>query len=125
MRAMSTTASASKRFSVWLALLAMVLVVCAPGVSQFVAAMHARAPVADVCSATTPDARHSPHAPATLSACGYCDLLATHSFLPGATGAPTFWRPLLLLLTDHRADDTVLPGVALLSGSPRAPPPSV
>ena len=102
-------------------MLAMCLVVFAPVVSQVVALARANEPVAVLCSATQADSG-SHHAGDSLSACGYCDLLATHAAPPPI---PTAVVPILLLPAVAAA--TVLstrftPVGAFPSGRPRDPP---
>ncbi|WP_322034007.1 DUF2946 domain-containing protein [Paraburkholderia sp. J76] len=80
---MSSSAANRKRLSTWLALLAMWLVVFMPDVGQIVASLHAREPVAELCSGgAAPD--HAPSHPiGSIAQCGYCDLLHVHTPLPG------------------------------------------
>ncbi|MDQ7980654.1 DUF2946 domain-containing protein [Paraburkholderia sp. SARCC-3016] len=115
------TFHARRRFSAWLGMLAICLVVFVPVVSQLVASAHASEPLAALCSATQPDAG-THHAGDPLSACGYCDLLATHAAPPPVAPAV---EPVLLLPVVAAA--TVLstrftPLGAFASGRPRAPP---
>ncbi|NIF65194.1 23S rRNA (adenine(2030)-N(6))-methyltransferase RlmJ, partial [Burkholderia sp. Cy-647] len=90
------------RFTAWLGLLAMWLIVLAPLVSQLLAAHRADDPtVAAICStahAPSQSMAMSMPMPADsamqmdhtdpLAACGYCDLLADHLVLPSLPPAP-------------------------------------
>jgi hypothetical protein len=115
------TFHARRRFCTWLGTLAMCLIVFAPVVSQLVASVRAGEPVAVLCTTTQTDSAGH-HAGEMLSACGYCDLLATHAAPPPI--APSI-APVLLLPVAMAA--TVLstrftPLGAFPSGRPRAPP---
>ena len=86
---MSSSAANRKRLSTWLALLAMWLVVVMPDVSQIVASLHAREPVAELCSGGTATDHAAAHPLGSLAQCGYCDLLHVHTPLPSvAYSAP-------------------------------------
>lgn len=115
------TFSARRRLNAWLGMLAMCLVVFVPVVSQLVASARAAEPVAALCSATQTDS-DTHHAGNPLSACGYCDLLASHTAPPPI---PPAIAPVLLLPVV--AATTVLstrftPTGAFPSGRPRDPP---
>ncbi|WP_281425785.1 DUF2946 domain-containing protein [Paraburkholderia edwinii] len=102
-------------------MLAMCLVVFVPVVSQLVASTHAAEPVAALCSATQADSGGH-HAGDLLSACGYCDLLATHAAPPPI--APTIVPVLLLpvVATTVALSTRFTPLGAFPSGRPRDPP---
>ncbi len=86
---MSSSAATRKRLSTWLALLAMWLVVVMPDVSQIVASLHAREPVAELCSGGTASDHSASHPQGSIAQCAYCDLLHVHTPLPGvAIAAP-------------------------------------
>jgi hypothetical protein len=111
----------------WLGLIAMWLVVCVPLVSQLVVASRAHEPIAALCSAsasavTQVDAPHHNASADPLSACGYCDLLATHTAMPSVP--PVLVQILVLIVA------TIAPALSMRftplgafpSGRPRAPP---
>ncbi|WP_070106024.1 DUF2946 family protein [Burkholderia plantarii] len=112
-----------RRLTAWLGLLAIWLLVLMPLASQMAEAAVARQPDATICTA----AQHPGHrAPAgnALSACGYCDLLAAHSYAPPAPAPAAL--PLHPLV---RRAARPLPAPAprsftTLAASARAPPPS-
>ncbi|WP_241030474.1 DUF2946 domain-containing protein [Paraburkholderia sp. Ac-20347] len=110
-----------KQFGIWLALLAMCLIVFAPLISQFSAAERGRTPVAIVCSASGHTPGSQLHDAVDLSACGYCNLLAT-SAPPPIVMAMTSWLPLLTAVFATPARRVELTGIAYLAGYPRAPP---
>ncbi|HTR08598.1 MAG TPA: DUF2946 domain-containing protein [Paraburkholderia sp.] len=110
----------------WLGLIAMWLLVLAPLVSQLIVAHRAFDPDTVWCSATSPgQSDHTATHEGVLSACGYCDLLATYATLPPL---PAVILPLLALVIV-----AVLPALqtrftalgAFPSGRPRAPPHSL
>jgi hypothetical protein len=116
-----------KRLTAWLGLIAMWLVVLAPVVSQLVAFERAEQPTAALCSAVQPggtsDHGHSADPlGASLGACGYCDLLATHAALPSM---PVTAMPVLIIVvlgTVATLATRFTPLGAFPSGRPRAPP---
>lgn len=115
------TFHARRRLSTWLGILAMCLVTFVPVVSQLVTSSRAADPVAVLCSATQADSG-SHHAGDLLSACGYCDLLATHAAPPPIppTVAPILLLPVVtasVILTTR-----FTPLGAFPSGRPRGPP---
>jgi len=59
----------------------MWLVVVMPDVSQIVASLHAREPVAELCSGSTASDHAAAHPMGSLARCGYCDLLHVHTAL--------------------------------------------
>ncbi|EIN03207.1 hypothetical protein WQE_00055 [Paraburkholderia hospita] len=99
----------------------MCLVTFVPVVSQLVASSRAADPVAVLCSATQAE-NGSHHAGDLLSACGYCDLLATHAAAPPIppTVAPVLL--LLVLVTTAVLSTRFTPLGAFPSGRPRGPP---
>ncbi|QYD68761.1 DUF2946 domain-containing protein [Paraburkholderia edwinii] len=115
------TLHARRRLSAWLGMLAMCLVVFVPVVSQLVASAHVAEPVAVLCSATQVDGG-SHHAGDLLSACGYCDLLATHAAPPPIP--PTIVPVLLLpvVAATVALSTRFTPLGAFPSGRPRDPP---
>jgi hypothetical protein len=115
------TFHARRRLSAWLGILAMCLVTFVPLVSQLVASAGAAEPVAVLCSATQAD-NGTHHAGDPLSACGYCDLLATHAAAPPIP--PTVAPALLLLIVAATAvlSTRFTPLGAFPSGRPRDPP---
>ncbi|MGF6758872.1 DUF2946 domain-containing protein [Paraburkholderia sp. GAS42] len=115
------TFHARRRLSTWLGILAMCLVTFVPVVSQLVASSRAADPIAVLCSATQVDSgRH--HAGDLLSACGYCDLLATHAAPPPipSTVAPVLLLPVVTASAVPSTRFTALG--AFPSGRPRGPP---
>ncbi|MGF6871100.1 DUF2946 domain-containing protein [Paraburkholderia sp. MM5477-R1] len=115
------TLHSRRRLCAWLGTLAMCLVVFVPAVSQLVASARTGEPVAVLCSATQTDSV-SHHAGDPLSACGYCDLLATHTALPPI---PPAVAPVLLLPVAVAAavlSTRFMPIGAFPSGRPRDPP---
>lgn len=108
----------------WLGLIAMWLVVCVPLVSQLVVASRAHEPVAPLCSAvaSTDTAHQDASAANPLSACGYCDLLATHAAMPSVP--PALVQPLALIVVAivPMLSMRFTPLGAFPSGRPRAPP---
>ncbi|ACR31848.1 DUF2946 family protein [Burkholderia glumae] len=111
-----------RRLTAWLGLLAVWLLVLMPLASQLAEAAAARRPDAAICTAAH-SARHAP-AGTALSACGYCDLLAAHSYAP-PTPAPAALP--LHPLVQRAAPPLPVPAprsFATLAASARAPPPS-
>lgn len=111
------------RTTAWLGLMAMWLVVCVPLISQLVIAARADAPIAPLCSAVAPaDAAHHGGSTDPLSACGYCDLLATHAAMPSVP--PAVAQPLTLtsVMIVPVLSVRFTPLGAFPSGRPRAPP---
>jgi len=107
----------------WLGLIAMWLVVFAPLVSQLLAAAHADTPVGIICSAGT-GAQTSPNhrlSSDSLSACGYCNLLAHHAPLPTVLASP-LQTQLVVAVTTAVPHSTFVPYAAFPSGRPRDPP---
>lgn len=107
----------------WLGLFAMLLIVLAPLVSQLIVAHRAEQPEAALCSVTSPGAasNHGTHG-GILSACGYCDLLATHVAVPTL---PVVSLPMLTLVVVASVTERFTrftPLGAFPSGRPRAPP---
>jgi hypothetical protein len=115
------TFHARRRFSAWLGMLALCPVVFVPVVSQLVASAHAAEPVAALCSATQAESG-SRHAGDPLSACGYCDLLATHAAPPPVAPAvvPVLLLPAVAAIAVLSTRFTPLG--AFPSGRPRDPP---
>jgi len=131
-----TVPAYGKRLAAWLGVIAMLLLVCAPTVSHFIAATrHITVPV---CSeATTPgqshlaiqvalDGHHDAAGHSTgshlLDDCGYCDLMMHEAALPSvppALPSPLLLVMLALLLPPLRR---FTPIGAFPSGRPRAPP---
>jgi hypothetical protein len=118
-----------KKLTAWLGLIAMWLIVFAPVVSQLVAFERAEQPIAALCSALQPGgpSDHSAGSlgashDASLSACGYCDLLATHVAIPSvpATAMPALI--IVVLGTVATLATRFTPLGAFPSGRPRAPP---
>jgi hypothetical protein len=115
------TSRARKHRTAWLGLVAMWLIVFAPLVSQLVAFAETSEPFAVNCSAIDEEGP-SHHANSdSISACGYCDLVAQQAFaVPPAppseavtvllATAPTVARPLFINVRDYP------------SGRPRDPP---
>ncbi|PMS38351.1 DUF2946 domain-containing protein [Trinickia symbiotica] len=110
------------RLTAWLGLIAMWLIVCVPIVSQLVVASHEGEPVAALCSATeSPDVSHH-SAPDSLSACGYCDLLATHAAMPALPAVAAPMLTLVVIMTAPVLSVRFTPLGAFPSGRPRDPP---
>lgn len=107
----------------WLGLIAMWLVICVPLVSQLVVASRAHEPVAALCSAVTPtDMSHHDGAADPLSACGYCDLLATHTAMPSVAPVVVQTTALVMTMAAPVLSVRFTPLGAFPSGRPRAPP---
>ncbi|PRE45410.1 DUF2946 domain-containing protein [Burkholderia multivorans] len=106
----------------WLGLIAMCLIVFAPLISQLIVANQPLQPEATLCSASSM-AEHNPQShPVSLAACGYCDLLATHSAIPHVPGVTL---PLLVIVVAaalRLLTTRFTPLGAFPSGLPRAPP---
>ncbi|MFP3801224.1 DUF2946 domain-containing protein [Paraburkholderia sp. SIMBA_027] len=118
---MTEFARVRKQSGTWLALLAMCLIVFAPLISQFSAAERGQTPSPIVCSASGHAAASQPHDAGDLSACGYCNLLAT-SAPPPLVMAMTSKFPQLTAILATPARRAVLSWIAYLAGYPRAPP---
>ena len=107
----------------WLGLAAMCLIVFAPFVSQIMAAHSPVNTAAVLCSVTANDHELIGRSHAgSLSACGYCDLLADHTPLCAVPSVTLAFIALIGIAA------VLLPAFRLLtlgafpSGSPRAPP---
>ncbi|WP_322034004.1 DUF2946 domain-containing protein [Paraburkholderia sp. J76] len=112
-----------KHLTAWLGLIAMWLVVLAPLVSQLVAAAHRDDTAAVLCSATSPatDSGQMAHGD-SLSACGYCDLLANQPAVPSLPAAPFVLLMLVAIAAVPVLSTRHTPLGAFPSGRPRAPP---
>ena len=110
----------------WLGLIAMWLIVCVPLVSQLVMASRAHEPIAPLCSVSTQaDVSHhdaSAGPLAGLSACSYCDLLATHAAMPSVSPVVAPALTLIVAVTVPALSVRFTPLGAFPSGRPRAPP---
>lgn len=107
----------------WLGLVAMWLIVLAPIVSQLVTAAHRDDPNAVLCSATQPsaDSAHVTHAD-PFAACGYCDLMATHTAISTPPPSLLLLVMLVAIATIPALSVRFTPLGAFPSGRPRAPP---
>jgi hypothetical protein len=124
----------ARRWTAWLGLLAMCLVVFAPLVSQsLMAARMGQARIQaiehQICSADKQDAAampmHSSHEGApdgSMSACGYCDFLAGHAALPAVPPVALVLVLLLLIAAVAMPPLRHIAFGAFPSGRPRAPP---
>nr|WP_118182674.1 DUF2946 domain-containing protein [Paraburkholderia phosphatilytica] len=123
-----TTLHRYARVTAWLGLVAMWLVVCAPLVSQFVVSSRAHEPIASLCSATTPAAasiatpKHHDTAAGSLAACGYCDLLTTHTAMSSVPPVAVQMLTLVAILVVAVLSVRFTPLGVFPSGRPRAPP---
>lgn len=101
----------------------MCLVVFAPLISQMTVSRSSADPDAAICSATSPGhgADVSP-AGTTLSACGYCNFLATPSAPPPVILPAPGWIPLFIAVVTVPALRVEFPLLSHLAGYPRAPP---
>ncbi|WP_028218692.1 DUF2946 domain-containing protein [Paraburkholderia oxyphila] len=114
---------ARTRTTAWLGLIAMWLIVLVPLISQLVAAERAHEPFAPLCSATQAAAPQSHHAlDSALSACGYCDLLATHTAMPPLPAVTPAFFALVVAAIVPTLISRFTPLGAFPSGRPRAPP---
>jgi hypothetical protein len=115
------TSRARKHRTAWLGLIAIWLIVLVPLVSQLVAFAQSSEPFAVNCSAIVEQGSSHHATNDSLSACGYCDLIAQHAFaVPPAPPpeavtillaiVPALARPLFISIRDYP------------SGRPRAPP---
>ncbi|MCO4876621.1 DUF2946 domain-containing protein [Paraburkholderia caribensis] len=115
------TSRARKHRAAWLGLIAMWLIVFVPLVSQLVALAEASEPFAVNCSAIGEESPSHHATNESLSACGYCDLIAQQAFAvppaPPAEAATvllatvaTLAHPLFITIRDYP------------SGRPRDPP---
>lgn len=118
-----------RRFVAWLAIAAMALIAFAPGVSQYLVAVHAMSSVDALCPEHAMQAQHdhSNHGGPDKQtgghgdACGYCTLLS-HSPV-----TPTVFR-LLAIAVPTPADAPIrVPAIhsdsaVILSAQPRGPP---
>ncbi|WP_186275438.1 DUF2946 family protein [Burkholderia gladioli] len=87
--------SSRRRLTAWLGLLAIWLLVLMPLASQLSEAAAAHRPDAPICAAAQHVDRHELPRDA-LSACGYCDLLASHAYAPAAAApADALLHPLV------------------------------
>jgi hypothetical protein len=123
----------------------MWLIVCAPIVSQLIAQAHPHedAAVAEMAmsmgdmpmshmhmAGMQMSSHHGNHhaakptiaAKATLAACGYCDLLATHAAMPGPAPAAELTHGLVVSAAAPVLSTRFTPIGAFPSGRPRAPP---
>ena len=101
----------------------MWLIVLAPIVSQLVTAAHRDDPNAVLCSATQPsaDSAHVTHAD-PFAACGYCDLMATHTAISPPPPSLLLLVMLVAIATIPALSVRFTPLGAFPSGRPRAPP---
>jgi len=119
------------RLTAWLGMIAMWLIMLAPVVSQSLAASRSADSVVAMSLCTTADtsvvmhvtwSTHKQTQDKGMNACGYCDLLATHSALPAV--APVL--PVVVMVPALAAPvipaDRFTPLGAFPSGRPRAPP---
>ncbi|WP_322045628.1 DUF2946 domain-containing protein [Paraburkholderia sp. J67] len=124
---MSLPVRTRRRLSVWLALLAMWLVVVVPVASQLIASARAASPdtASVLCSASatagTPAASHLHLHADSLAACGYCTLLGHQ---PAMSAPPAAFAALDIA---ESAPAAPLPRAQHIpadfpSGRPRAPP---
>ncbi|PRE45526.1 DUF2946 domain-containing protein [Burkholderia multivorans] len=120
---MTALTRARKQPGIWLALLAMCLIVFAPLVSQISASARTATPDEAICSASpTGHSMHGPMAGDPLAACGYCNLLATPAAPPPVIPQSPRWVPLLAAVVIMPALRVELPVIARFAGYPRAPP---
>ncbi|HTH60942.1 MAG TPA: DUF2946 domain-containing protein [Paraburkholderia sp.] len=113
------------RLTAWLGLIAMLLIVIAPIVSQLsVAPRIDDAATAALCSGTPPSAptAHAAHRADPLAACGYCDLLANHPAMPAAPAPMLFLVVLIAATIAPTLCTRFMPLGAFPSGRPRGPP---
>ncbi|HTR08484.1 MAG TPA: DUF2946 domain-containing protein [Paraburkholderia sp.] len=117
------TLRSRKHLTAWLGLVAMWLVVLAPLVSQLVLAAHRDDTTAALCSATQPatGSSHVAHGD-SLSACGYCDLLANQPAMPSLPPSPLVLLMLVAIAAAPVLSMRHTPLGAFPSGRPRAPP---
>jgi hypothetical protein len=115
------TSRARKHRTAWLGLIAMWLILFVPLVSQLVTYAKVSEPFAVNCSAIREEGPSHHATSISISACGYCDLIAQQAFAvppappPGAgvvllATVPTLTRPLVISVRDYP------------SGRPRGPP---
>ncbi|WP_027820607.1 DUF2946 domain-containing protein [Paraburkholderia bannensis] len=114
---------ACNRMTAWLGLIAMWLIVLAPLVSQLVVAERAHQPVASLCSAAQrADTSSHKTLDDALSACAYCDLLATHTAMPPMPAIMPALFALIVAAVVPALFSSYTPLGAFPSGRPRAPP---
>jgi len=107
----------------WLGLMAMLLVVFAPLMTQLIVSAHAEKPIGFICSSAmseTPAVVHSGSLD-KLNACGYCNFFAHH--VPATIIAPP--QPLVdavLAIAQVSPPAVFIPFPAFPSGRPRDPP---
>lgn len=107
----------------WLGLIAMWLIVLVPLVSQLVVAHREQQPDAPLCSAALPRvAGHHDTQDGTFTACGYCDLLATHAPISPVPAVSLPMLALVVVATVPALFIRFTPLGAFPSGRPRAPP---
>lgn len=127
-----------KHLTAWLGLIAMWLVVFAPIVSQLVVSAEPH-PYASMCGQMqmgdmpignmhmaaadggVAGSGHRASKPA-MAACGYCDLLATHTAMPAPTRAAESVFMLVVFAAAPVLFIRFMPAGAFPSGRPRAPP---
>lgn len=114
-----------RHLNAWLGIVAMCLVVFVPVVSQLVVLAQRAEPVASLCSVVQAAPALDGHQHIPLSACDYCDLVATHVAMPSVP--PVLVAVLLLpVMAAATALSTAFrPPGAFPSGRPRDPPPVV
>ncbi|MEQ0777817.1 DUF2946 domain-containing protein [Paraburkholderia tropica] len=111
------------RTTAWLGLIAMWLIVLAPLVSQLLMAERAHQPIAALCSVTQHADTSSHHTlDDALSACAYCDLLATHTAMPPIPAIMSALFALIVAAVVPALFSSYTPLGAFPSGRPRAPP---
>lgn len=125
-----------KRFTAWLGILAMWLVVFMPAVSQVVMAAQGMDLTLPICSVAldgsgtheivvrhvpADDSQH-PSKAGDLGACGYCDLLTNHVALPTVATPQPAAALLVQLAAATPLSTSFTPIGAFPSGRPRGPP---
>lgn len=101
----------------------MWLIVLAPLVSQLVAAHRAPEPESTLCTTAQSSAgNHHGMQDDALSACGYCDLLATHATMPPVPAVTLLLLTLIVVALVRLPVIRFTPLGAFPSGRPRAPP---
>lgn len=114
-----------RHLSAWLGIVAMCLVMFVPVVSQLVVLAQRAEPIASLCSVVQAAPALDGHQRIPLSACDYCDLVATHVAMPSVPPVlvPVLVLPVMAVAT--ALSTAFRPLGAFPSGRPRDPPPVV
>lgn len=110
-----------KQAVAWLGLMAMLLAVFAPLMSQLIASAHADEPVGFICSSVKNDSPAHAVSPDKLNACGYCNFFAHHVPVT-SVAAPQLLANAAMVIAQVSAPAAFIPFSGFPSGRPRDPP---